>query len=67
MIDGGTAMEKQTQYSIELDSRLSAQVWEVLTNSFDVEILRRQHSEDGDNQHISIRINGVKPAEKQPK
>lgn len=54
-------MGKQTQYSIELDSRLSAQLWEVLTESFDVEILCRQHSEDGENQHISIRINGMKP------
>ena len=39
-------MGKQTQYSIELDSRLSAQLWEVLTESFDVEILCRQHSEE---------------------
>lgn len=56
-------MGKQTQYSIELDSHLSAQLWEILTKSFDVEILHRQHSENGENQHISIRINGVKSEE----
>ena len=67
MIDGGIAMEKQTHYSIELDSKLSAQLWQVLTESFDVEILCRQHSEDGKNQHISIRINGTKPAGEQTK
>ncbi len=60
-------MEKQTHYSIDLDSNLSAQLWEVLTESFDVEILRRQHSEDGNNQHIGIRINGIKSTEGQPK
>ena len=58
-------MEKQTHYSIELDSSLSAQIWQVLTESFDVEILRRQHSEDGSNQHISICINGIKPTDSQ--
>ena len=58
-------MERQTHYSIEMDSSLSAQLWQVLTESFDVEILRRQHSEDGSNQHISIRINGIKPTDDQ--
>ena len=53
-------MEKRTQYSIEMDSHLSAQVWKMLTEAFDVELLCRQYSENGDNQHISIRINGVK-------
>ena len=60
-------MEKQTHYSIELDSNSSAQLWQVLTESFDVEILRRQHSEDGNKQHISIRINGINATEEQPK
>ena len=59
-------MKKQTHYSIELDSSLSAQLWQVLTESFDVEILRRQHSEDGENQHISIRINGIKATDEHP-
>ena len=59
-------MEKQTHYSIELDSTLSAQLWQVLTESFDIEFLRRQHSEDGNNQHISIRINGIKATEEHP-
>ena len=58
-------MERQTHYSIELDSSLSAQLWQVLTESFDIEILRRQHSEDGSNQHIGIRINGTKPTDEQ--
>ena len=58
-------MGKQTRYSIELNSRLSAQLWQVLTESFDIEILRRQHSEDGSNQHISIRINGTKSMDDQ--
>ena len=58
-------MERQTHYSIELDSSLSAQLWQVLTESFDVEILRRQHSEDGSYQHINIRINGIKATDEQ--
>ena len=58
-------MERQTHYSIELDSSMSAQLWQVLTESFDVEILCRQHSEDGSNQHINIRINGIKSTDEQ--
>lgn len=49
-------MKKKTQYTIEMDSQLAAQMWEILTQNFDVEIVRRHHSEDGNNQFIHVSI-----------
>lgn len=49
-------MKKQTTYTIEMDSHLSAELWQLLTSSFDVEIIRRQHTADGYNQIVSVRI-----------
>lgn len=47
-------MKKQTQYTIEMDSQLAAQMWEVLTRNFDIEIRSRRHSEDGSNQFVHV-------------
>ncbi len=53
-------MKKKTQFTIEMDAQLTAQMWEVLTRNFDVTILRRHHSEDGNNQFIHISVSSAK-------
>ncbi len=58
-------MKKKTQYTIEMDSQLAAQMWEILIQNFDVEIVRRYHSEDGNNQFIHISVTSAKSEEEQ--
>lgn len=53
-------MKQKTQYTIEMDAKLSAKVWKVLTENFEITVLERQHSLDGQELNISIRLDGEK-------
>ncbi|WP_159432761.1 hypothetical protein [Holdemania sp. Marseille-P2844] len=56
-------MKQKTQYTIEMDAKLSAKVWKVLTENFEITVLERQHSLDGQELNISIRLDGEKSGE----
>ena len=58
-------MKRKTQYTIEMDAQLSAKVWKVLTENFEITVLERQHSLDGQELNMSIRLDGEKSGEAQ--
>ena len=58
-------MKQKTQYTIKMDAQLSAKVWKVLTENFEITVLERQHSLDGQELNMSIRLDGEKSGEDQ--
>lgn len=58
-------MKQKTQYTIEMDAQLSAKAWKVLTENFEITVLERHHSLDGQELHMSIRLDGEKSGEDQ--
>ena len=47
-------------YKIEIESKLSAQLWKLLTENFNCVLEKRQHSADGETLHIHIQISDKK-------
>ncbi len=43
-------------YKIEIESKLSAQLWKLLTENFNCVLEKRQHSVDGESMHIQLKI-----------
>ena len=58
-------MKQKTRYTIEMDAQLSSKAWKLLTENFEVTVLKRQHSLDGQELHMSIRLDGEKSVEEQ--
>ena len=44
------------KYNIELADDISADFWKCLNENFDVVLIRKQHSIDGDTLHIELKI-----------
>ena len=51
-----------TKYYIEVSDEYAANLWEILTENFNIILTKRQHSLDGSDCHISIIITDIKTA-----
>ena len=56
-------MKQKTQYTIEMDSHLSAKAWKLLSENFEITVLKRNHSSDGQDIHWHFRLDGEKADE----
>ena len=56
-------MKQKTQYTIEMDSHLSAKAWRLLSESFEITVLKRNHSSDGQDIYWHFRLDGEKADE----
>ena len=48
--------EKKNHYNIDVPSHLSAELWQTLTDNFDVIMKRQCHSLDGEENNVWIEI-----------
>lgn len=60
-------MKKKTQYTIEMDSHLSAMAWKLLSENFEITVLKRSRSLDGQDIYWHFRLDGEKAGEDQSK
>ncbi len=44
------------KYNIELPNEISADFWELINNNFNVILLKKQHSVDGDTLNVKLKI-----------
>lgn len=51
-----------TKYYIDISNEYASNLWEMLTEFFNVILTKRQHSLDGSDCHISIIITDIKTA-----
>ena len=51
---------KKNHYSIDIPPNLSAELWQTLTDNFDVAIKRQCHSQDGEENTVWIEITDIK-------
>ena len=51
-------MKQKTQYTIEMDSHLSAKAWKLLSENFEITVLKRNHSSDGQDIYWHFRLDG---------
>ena len=47
------------KYTIEVPNECSAELWKLLTESFNVILTKRQHSADGEKLYIELEINAL--------
>ena len=52
--------ERKNHYNIDVPSHLSAELWQTLTDNFEVTIKRKCHSSDGEELNVSIEITDKK-------
>ncbi len=60
-------MKRKTQYTIEMDSHLSAKAWKLLSENFEITFLKRHHSLDGQDMYWHFRLDGEKSDEDKTK
>ena len=56
-------MKQKTQYTNEMDSHLSAKAWKLLSENFEITVLKRNHSSDGQDIYWHFRLDGEKADE----
>ena len=52
--------DRKTHYHIEVDREKAALIWSFLSENFDAVIAKEQHSPDGNDLHIYLRIIDIK-------
>jgi len=52
--------QNKNHYSIELPTNLNGELWQILTDKFNVMIKRQSHSIDGEENHVWLEITDIK-------
>jgi len=58
--DGINMRQNKNHYSIELPTNLNGELWQILTDKFNVMIKRQSHSIDGEENHVWLEITDIK-------